>query len=125
MAVVTKYVVVRNGVELDEVFAVKKEAEACDNMLDAAENLAKLIRESQILNEEKLIENLAVFLARNAGEVTRILKGIKPISSPAEGSPKDKAAKIIREDSPAEDKAEENNLTSGKKKSPKNRTEKN
>ena len=33
MAVITKYVVVRNGVELDKEFLVKKEADAYDKML--------------------------------------------------------------------------------------------
>ena len=36
MAVITKYVVVRDGVELDREFLVKKEADAYDKMLDAA-----------------------------------------------------------------------------------------
>ena len=47
MAVITRYIVVRNGVELDKVFSEKKEAEAYDKMLDAADNLAaNLIKES-------------------------------------------------------------------------------
>ena len=46
MAVITKYVVVRNGEELDKEFLVKKEAEAYDKMLDAAENLAAYIKDS-------------------------------------------------------------------------------
>ena len=48
MAVITKYVVVRNGVELDKEFLVKKEAEAYDKMLDAAEKLAAFIREGDL-----------------------------------------------------------------------------
>ncbi len=132
MAVITKYVVVRNGVELERVFDVRKEAEAYDNMLDAAENLAKLIRESKIFSEEKIIGDISVFLAQNAGEVTKILKGVKPFSSSAESSADDKGAENIPEDSsaetgledkPAENKAEEDNPSSGKKKSPKSRSE--
>jgi len=46
MAVITKYVVVRNGVELDKEFLVKKEAEVYDKMLDAAENLAAYIKDT-------------------------------------------------------------------------------
>lgn len=81
MAVITKYVVVRNGVELDKEFRVKKEAEAYDKMLDAAENLAAFIKDGKLsidLNEET-IDSLSVFLAKNAPEVTRILKGLKPV----------------------------------------------
>ena len=48
MAVITRYIVVRNGVELDQVFSVKREAEAYDKMLDAAENLATFIKSSEL-----------------------------------------------------------------------------
>ncbi len=46
MAVITRFIVVRNGVELDKVFDVKKEADAYDKMLDAAENLAVFIKKA-------------------------------------------------------------------------------
>jgi dsDNA-binding SOS-regulon protein len=80
MAVITKYVVVRNGVELDKEFLVKKEADAYDKMLDAAENLSAFIKEGElpIALENETIDALSVFLAKNAPEVTRILKGMKP-----------------------------------------------
>jgi hypothetical protein len=35
MAVITKFFVVRDGVELDKVFSEKKDAETYDKMLDA------------------------------------------------------------------------------------------
>ncbi len=81
MAVITKFVVVRNGVELDNEFLVKKEAEAYDKMLDAAENLAAFIRDGdlKVALEAGIIDAIAVFLAKNGPEVTRILKGLKPI----------------------------------------------
>jgi dsDNA-binding SOS-regulon protein len=80
MAVITRFVVVRQGVELDKVFTVKREAEAYDKMLDAAENLAEFIRGSagELGLNEQLIEDLSVFLAKNGPEVARILKGVKP-----------------------------------------------
>lgn len=85
MAVITKYVVVRNGVELDKEFLVKKEAEAYDKMLDAAENLAAFIKDGdlEIALEERVVDALSVFLAKNGPEVVRILKGIKPMAAPA------------------------------------------
>ena len=85
MAVITKYVVVRNGVELDKEFLVKKEAEAYDKMLDAAENLAAFIREGDLKIElaDGTINAIAVFLAKNGPEVTRILRGLKPIGPAA------------------------------------------
>ena len=101
MAVITKYVVVRNGVELDKEFLVKKEAEAYDKMLDAAEKLAAFIREGDLEVElaECTIDAIAVFLAKNGPEVTRILKGLKPLVAPVKkpeetkGEPAQKAAK--------------------------------
>ena len=83
MAVITKYIVVRNGVELDQVFDVKKEAEAYDKMLDAADNLAVLIKTSgiNIDIDEETIDEISIFLAKNGQEVTKILKGIKPVVS--------------------------------------------
>ncbi|WP_319522926.1 YebG family protein [uncultured Desulfosarcina sp.] len=85
MAVITKYVVVRNGVELDKEFLVKKEAEAYDKMLDAAENLAAFIKDADldIALEESVVDAVSVFLAKNGPEVTRILKGLKPMAAPA------------------------------------------
>ena len=82
MAVITKYVVVRNGVELDIEFLVKKEADAYDRMLDAADNLAVYIKEAglEVELDDAAIDAISVFLAKNGPEVTRILKGLKPIS---------------------------------------------
>jgi dsDNA-binding SOS-regulon protein len=85
--------VVRNGVELDKVFEVKKEAEAYDKMLDAADNLAAFIKQSdlQVDLDAKTIETVAICLAKNAPEVNKILKGVKPYEPMAPAA--DKAAK--------------------------------
>lgn len=85
MAVITRFIVVRNGVELDKVFEIKKEADAYDKMLDAAENLAAFIKRSdlQIGLDEKTIDEVAICLAKNAPEVNKILKGVKPYAPPA------------------------------------------
>lgn len=92
MAVITKYVVVRNGVELDKEFLVKKEAEAYDKMLDAAENLAAYIKDAglEIDLDNKTIDAISVFLAKNGPEVTRILKGLKPVVPPAQTDDEEK-----------------------------------
>ena len=88
MAVITKYVVVRNGVELDKEFLVKKDAEAYDRMLDAADNLAAYIREARldIDLEDGAVDAISVFLAKNGPEVIRILKGLKPAAVPPRSS---------------------------------------
>jgi len=85
MAVITRFIVVRNGVELDKVFDVKKEADAYDKMLDAADNLAAFIRKSdlQIDLDAKTVEEISICLAKNAPEVTSILRGVKPVAPSA------------------------------------------
>ena len=89
MAVITRYVVVRNGVELDQVFSVKREAEAYDKMLDAADRLAALIRggELSVDIDTGTIDVLAVLLAKNGPEVVKILKGVKPQGAGMEPKP--------------------------------------
>lgn len=81
MAVITKFFIVRNGVELDKVFDNKKLAEAYDKMLDAAENLAAFINQSdfEIDMDPKTVSEISIYLAKNAPEVTKILKGIRPV----------------------------------------------
>ena len=107
MAVITKYVVVRNGVELDKEFLVKKEAEAYDKMLNAAENLAVYIKDAglEIDLADSTIDAISVFLAKNGPEVTRILKGLKSGGPPARtpgAEKKDKApAPAVKKKSPA------------------------
>jgi len=105
MAVITKFFVVRNGVEIDKVFEDKKEADAYDKMLDAAENLAEFIKSGDldIDIDDKTIEDISVFLAQKGPEVIQLLKGVKPVSSPA---PKDKPGENAAPDKTAPDKFE-------------------
>ena len=107
MAVITRYVVVRNGVESDRVFTEKKAAEAYDKMLDAADDLAVLIKTGglDIGLEDAVIDALSVFLAKNGPAVTRILKGLKPVVIPkpsADESPKaDARPAVVKKKAPA------------------------
>ena len=84
MAVITKFFVVRDGVELDKVFTVKKDAETYDKMLDAAEQLADFIKKGELeckLDDES-INAISVFLAKNGPDVTKILRTVRPLSRP-------------------------------------------
>jgi dsDNA-binding SOS-regulon protein len=106
MAVITKYVVVRNGVELDKEFLVKKEADAYDKMLDAADNLAAFIKDAglDIDIDSSTIGALSIFLAKNGPEVTRILKGLKPAAPPTrtpEGEKPGDAPTTVKKKAPA------------------------
>ena len=91
MAVITKFFIIRDGVELDKVFTDKKEAEAFDKMLDAADKLAEIIKQAELPEKlsEDTIREVAVCLAKKAPEVVQALKGIKP--EPAKPSPSEKS----------------------------------
>lgn len=110
MAVITKFFIVRNGVELDKVFDVKKEADAYDKMLDAAENLEAFIKQSDLGVEldAKTVEAVSICLAKNAPEVTRILKGIKPAGPDA--APEEAETAV-----PADTEADEEKMPGGRK----------
>ncbi|ABZ76926.1 YebG family protein [Shewanella halifaxensis HAW-EB4] len=74
MAVVTQFVVVREGVE-KMTFTSKKEADAYDKMLDIADNLIPFLSKSDLGLEEVNIEKLAFFLAENKEDLQVLLKG--------------------------------------------------
>jgi uncharacterized protein len=113
MAVITRFIVVRNGVELDKVFDIKKEADAYDKMLDAAENLAVFIKKGdlQIDLDAKTVEEISIYLAKNAPEVTNILRGIKPttrsdakIEKPADPTPVEDKKTTVKKTKPKQKK---------------------
>jgi dsDNA-binding SOS-regulon protein len=90
VAVITKFIVVRDGVELDRVFADKKEAEAYDKMLDAAQDLAALLKQGdlEIDIDEKTIDGISVYLATHAQAVAKILKSVRPVKPASNGAEK-------------------------------------
>jgi dsDNA-binding SOS-regulon protein len=55
----------------------KKDADAYDRMLDAAEQLAELIEAGGIDIDEDALEELTIFLAEHGLVVGRILKNLK------------------------------------------------
>ncbi len=55
----------------------KKEADAYDKILEAAGDLAELIELGNIEIDELDLEELTIFLARNAPTVKKILKPLK------------------------------------------------
>ena len=96
MAVIVKYIVVRNGEE-KMTFATKKEADAYDKMLDIADNLFEFLESSKIKLNENQLEDISLLLAENRDKLMPILRGIKPKKKPAkkpeqkEGTPPKKA----------------------------------
>ncbi|NKF51499.1 YebG family protein [Shewanella sp. WXL01] len=83
MAVITKFVVVREGEE-KMTFTTKKEADAYDKMLDIADNLIPFLEKSELSLDETACEQLAFYLAQNKDELGNLLKGVvKPKPAPA------------------------------------------
>ena len=81
MAVIVKYIVVRNGEE-KMTFATKKEADAYDKMLDIADNLFEFLDKAKLKLTENQLEKIALHLAENRDAVMPILRGIKPKKQP-------------------------------------------
>ncbi|WP_300672324.1 YebG family protein [Desulfoluna sp.] len=77
MAVIVKFVVVRDGVE-KMTFTTKKEADAYDKMLDIAENLHGFIGASGLDFPDEMLESLSLYLAENRDPLGAILKGSAP-----------------------------------------------
>lgn len=82
MAVIVKYIVVRDGDE-KMTFATKKEADAYDKMLDIADNLFDFLEHSNIDLDETRREEISLLLAEKRDEVTSILKGASPKAKPS------------------------------------------
>ncbi|QIR14431.1 YebG family protein [Shewanella aestuarii] len=92
MAVITQFVVVREGVE-KMTFTSKKEADAYDKMLDIIDNLVPFLMDSDVELDESTSEKLAFYLASKKDELTNLLKGGTTVKAPADPKPKKKATK--------------------------------
>ncbi|MCG8563849.1 MAG: YebG family protein [Desulfobacterales bacterium] len=88
MAVIVKYIVVRDGEE-KMTFATKKEADAHDKMLDIADNVFDFLDASDLKLDEELMESVSLLMAQRRDEVIPLLKGSKPKAA----KPKDVDAK--------------------------------
>jgi len=91
MAVIVKYIVVRNGEE-KMTFATKKEADAYDKMLDIADRLFDFLGEASLELDEARKEEISLLIAQRRDEVMPILRGIKPKKKTA---PKPSATKPV------------------------------
>ncbi len=76
MAVIVKYVVVRNGRE-DMTFSTKKEAESYDKMLDIAERLSAFLQTAATDLSEDQLDDLTFFMAQHRNAIGKLLQGSK------------------------------------------------
>ncbi|NMH64200.1 YebG family protein [Shewanella salipaludis] len=90
MAVITQFVVVREGVE-KMTFTSKKEADAYDKMLDIADNLIPFIQEADLGLDDATSEKLAFYFATRKDELTNLLKGGVQVKSTPAKKPAKKA----------------------------------
>ena len=86
MAVIVKYVVVRNGRE-DMTFSTKKEAEAYDKMLDIAERLSAFLQTAAIDLTVDQLDDLTFFMAQHRDPIGKLLKGSKLETPVADAKP--------------------------------------
>lgn len=96
MAVESRFVVIRQGVEV-ETFMDKKAADEYDKMLDMADNLADMFASAPIELADNMKEELSIYLAKHREEVLIALQAKKP-------KVVKKAVKVV--DKPKADKSE-------------------
>ena len=87
MAVESRFVVIRHGVEA-KTFMDKKSADEYDKMLDMADNLAEVFAQSSLKLTESLSEELSIYLAQNRDEVLVALLAKKPAKPTVKKAPK-------------------------------------
>ena len=82
MAVETRYVVIRNGVEV-QTFVNRKEADDYDKMIDTAYIISTLLEESPINLTEQQREELGIYLAKNKDKLLQAFqpKKLKSVNS--------------------------------------------
>jgi dsDNA-binding SOS-regulon protein len=82
MAVESRFVVIRQGVEV-ETFMDKKAADEYDKMLDMADSLAEMFEATTLDLDEKTREELCIYLAKNREDVLVALqaKKAKPVTT--------------------------------------------
>jgi len=83
MAVESRFVVIRNGVEA-KTFMDKKSADEYDKMLDMADNLSQMFSESSVELSDNANEELSIYLAQHREEVLVALLAKKPAKSVVE-----------------------------------------
>jgi dsDNA-binding SOS-regulon protein len=105
MAVESRFVVIRQGVEV-ETFMDKKAADEYDKMLDMADSLAEMFETTTLDLDEKTREELCIYLAKNREDVLVALqaKKAKPAATVKKTQPKIVAE--VKDDIKAEVKVE-------------------
>ena len=100
MAVESRFVVIRHGVEA-KTFMDKKSADEYDKMLDMADNLVGVFAKSPIELSDSASEELSIYLAQHRDEVLVALLAKKPANTAPVKKVVKKASKKEIEEAPA------------------------
>lgn len=87
MAVESRFVVIRHGVEV-QTFMDKKAADDYDKMLDMADNLTAMLESTPFNLSDEVKEDLSIYLAQNRDDVLVALQAKKAKSSTKKLTPK-------------------------------------
>ncbi|MFD2164903.1 YebG family protein [Thalassotalea euphylliae] len=94
MAVESRFVVIRQGKEV-QTFMDKKAADEYDKMLDMADNLTEMFADAPIELDEKMTEDLSIFLAKHREDVLIALQAKKPkVTKPTPAKAEKKSPKL-------------------------------
>jgi dsDNA-binding SOS-regulon protein len=98
MAVESRFVVIRHGVEA-KTFMDKKSADEYDKMLDMSDNLVYVFAQSPIELSDSASEELSIYLAQHREEVLVALLAKKPPSkAPVKKAAKKAVEKVIEKE---------------------------
>lgn len=100
MAVETRFVVIRNGVEV-QTFMDKKAADEYDKMLHIADDVSEMLAKAPVELAEDLIEELSIFFAKNREDMLVALHAKKAKASKPAAKPK-----AVKSLSPKKEEAE-------------------
>jgi len=95
MAVESRFVVIRNGIEA-KTFMDKKSADEYDKMLDMADNLSQMFSQSSVELSDSANEELSIYLAQHREEVLVALLAKKPAKTVVEKIAVKSAQKSVR-----------------------------
>ena len=118
MAVESRFVVIRQGVEV-ETFMDKKAADEYDKMLDMADNLSEMFEQGPVELSESIREELSVYLAQNREDVLVALQAKKAKIVNNKANAKSESAPKVAEKSSDKAIKEDTEVTKDKAKKPK------
>jgi len=122
MAVESRFVVIRHGVEA-KIFMDKKSADEYDKMLDMADNLAEVFSDSPIELSDNQCEELSIYLAQHRDDVLIALLAKKAAKTATETTTvKAKENTVTSEKSSAAETVKDTPVKNIKKAKPKAKT---